>query len=273
MYFIFYSFFPAQGWYRAFVFCDTLVGNSEEVYDNSDTHPPQNIDSYQSSTGYVLVKFDDFTFNPKFVVYYEEGGYDTDFHLYNDVYFRQHDYNNSSIQDQEWNHEQRVLLKQILRIPFKNEDFLNEIVAENNKCTQIIVQPRPIELPNQTTVIPKDSERTEVDVRRPITKKDSERIEIDAGRPELPSVKDHKGIRHIISPRANMEVTLHPTVLNIVREETGSWNGAQSQDRFAQPPTSPNRKCEKYCWVLFFVMLIVCIVIFDNLFSGRQRFN
>lgn len=41
------------------------------MYENNDDHPPSNIDIYQSKNKFVWVKFDDFTFNPKFVIYYE----------------------------------------------------------------------------------------------------------------------------------------------------------------------------------------------------------
>ncbi len=47
-----------------------LIGKEYRVGDNSHKIPTTNADTYRSRNGFVYVKFDDFTFNPKYVVYY-----------------------------------------------------------------------------------------------------------------------------------------------------------------------------------------------------------
>lgn len=59
------------GKYRAFIVCDVLIGNEEQVCTCFKRDPPQDIDTFCSITAPVWVKFDDFTYNPKFVIYYE----------------------------------------------------------------------------------------------------------------------------------------------------------------------------------------------------------
>lgn len=51
--------------------CEVLTGRERLVHANSDTYPPANINTYRSRNKKVWVKFDDFTFNPTFVIYYE----------------------------------------------------------------------------------------------------------------------------------------------------------------------------------------------------------
>lgn len=231
--------------------------------DNRDSHPPNNVDSYQSSTGYVLVKFDDFTFNPKFVVYYEDGVYDFNSTLDNAMYLRQYEFNDSSAEIHQ-NQQQRVLLKQILRIPLENEDFLNAIVAENNKRTQAIIQPKSNELPIQPLVMPKDAVQIEVDARRPKLRS----IENHQG-PELPFIENRPGI---LPPRANIEPIHRPTLSSIARGETGLMNASYSlsRGRLAQPTTAPNQKCKKFNLIMLFVIIIMFIGVIDYVLDAKK---
>lgn len=48
-----------------------LIGRECLVDANDNQHPPPNINTYRSRNKKVWVKFDDFTFNPTFVIYYE----------------------------------------------------------------------------------------------------------------------------------------------------------------------------------------------------------
>lgn len=276
-----------------------------------------------------------------------------------------YEYNYLPAEDQQRNQEQLFLMKQILRMPLKNEDFLNAIVAESNKRTQIIVQPRPIELPNQFPVKPKDSvrieddtersvmpkepERTRVDARQPIkkdperkemdagqpvalqdsepirvharqpAKKDSERIVIDAERPVIPK-NSERILVHVKQPvekdseRTEMDVRrpVRPTYLERIRvharqpadieiieiksglpalpqdprrirqimalkaiskkmeEEAYLRSVVYSRGRHAEPTTSPNRKCRKFCYILLVFVVCAGITMLCEFFFGKR---
>lgn len=57
---------------RAFIICDVLLSSKENVGDNGNEAPDNDVDTFQSHNGYVYVKFDDFTFYPKYALYYDK---------------------------------------------------------------------------------------------------------------------------------------------------------------------------------------------------------
>lgn len=67
-----FFFFLSSGSERAFIICDVLLGSVRNVVDNSDACPQSSYDSYRSTNNYVYVKFDDFTFYPKYAMYYDK---------------------------------------------------------------------------------------------------------------------------------------------------------------------------------------------------------
>lgn len=71
---------------RAFIICDVLTKNVKRVYDNKDENP-DSYDTYLSFNDYVYVKFEDFTFYPKYVLYYTQPDRNTS-KFYKSSYFR-----------------------------------------------------------------------------------------------------------------------------------------------------------------------------------------
>lgn len=147
-------FYSSLGVARAFIFCDVLLGKTRIVDENDAKHPPKNVHSYLNRERMVLVKFDDFTYNPKFVVYYEERVQPAWFQniTYGPRYQsneRNRRYQNEQEFDpimaliqviqtlwnyynpKETNHNQnqqpKALLRRILQTPLRNEEFLRRI--------------------------------------------------------------------------------------------------------------------------------------------------
>lgn len=74
---------------RALIVCEVLIGIEKKVSDNHHLFPKNNVDSYRSVTKRVVVKFEDNTFYPKYVVYYNTSGSNyvyrsPDYHDYDD---------------------------------------------------------------------------------------------------------------------------------------------------------------------------------------------
>lgn len=62
--------FFSTGDHKAFIICDVLMKGIELVSDTSRQVPTENHDTFRSINGHVYVKFEDFTFYPKYALYY-----------------------------------------------------------------------------------------------------------------------------------------------------------------------------------------------------------